>query len=426
VTILGSRLSGANNVSFDGVTSTQVNVDSDSQIRAVVPAGATSGPISVTTPAGSTTSAGTFEVLYPPQISGFSPTSGPIGVEVTITGQSFTGVTSVTFSGSDATFVVDSDSQIRATVPSAAVSGKITVTNPTGSATSAQDFTVTGPPASMTFLPTDDAFTRVEKPGNNYGELAELRVRRPSTDVVTTYLKFNVSGTAGAVVRARIRLYVVNDSKEGGSIYSVSNNYQGTSTPWTETGLVHDNAPTVSGSPLSTLGPVALNETVEFDVTAAITGDGIYSFAIQNNTTDVVKYSSKEGLVSPELIVETATVAARVQPQEGEVEVEENLAKTNSLLLPETILLKQNYPNPFNLETTIEYGLPKEGKVRLAVYNVLGQQVRTLVDGRQSAGFHKVRWNGRDQYGREVSSGLYFVRLEFADTRLLQKITLQK
>lgn len=74
--------------------------------------------------------------------------------------------------------------------------------------------------------------------------------------------------------------------------------------------------------------------------------------------------------------------------------------------------LEQNYPNPFNPKTTIRFALPQPGRVRLTIYNLLGQQIRTLINGQMSAGFHEISWEGREETGREVSSGVYFYRLE--------------
>jgi sugar lactone lactonase YvrE len=81
-------------------------------------------------------------------------------------------------------------------------------------------------------------------------------------------------------------------------------------------------------------------------------------------------------------------------------------------VLPGFYSLAQNAPNPFNPSTQIEYQLPESGEVRLVIYNLLGQQIRTLVQGAREAGIHRVGWNGQDGYGRAVSSGLYLYRFE--------------
>jgi C1A family cysteine protease len=94
------------------------------------------------------------------------------------------------------------------------------------------------------------------------------------------------------------------------------------------------------------------------------------------------------------------------------------------LVVPECYALSQNYPNPFNPETAIRYSLTQAGTVRLAVYNVLGQEVITLVSRQQPAGEHEVIWNGTDLNGRPVSSGLYFYRLEIGDFAQTKKMVL--
>ena len=75
--------------------------------------------------------------------------------------------------------------------------------------------------------------------------------------------------------------------------------------------------------------------------------------------------------------------------------------------------LAPNAPNPFNANTLIPYRLDADGPVRLEIYNLLGQPVRTLVNQYQDAGFYKVRWDARDQRGALVSAGMYLVRLHY-------------
>ena len=77
-------------------------------------------------------------------------------------------------------------------------------------------------------------------------------------------------------------------------------------------------------------------------------------------------------------------------------------------IIPGEYFLSQNYPNPFNPETIIEYGLPKAEQVVINIYDLNGQQVRNLVSQQQSAGNYLVKWNGRDNNGNKVVSGLYF------------------
>ena len=69
------------------------------------------------------------------------------------------------------------------------------------------------------------------------------------------------------------------------------------------------------------------------------------------------------------------------------------------------------YPNPFNAEAKIVFNVDKPGRVQLAVFNTLGQKVRTLADRRMEQGSHEILWNGLDDFGNQVSTGLYFVSL---------------
>ena len=75
-------------------------------------------------------------------------------------------------------------------------------------------------------------------------------------------------------------------------------------------------------------------------------------------------------------------------------------------IMPRKYVLHQNYPNPFNPVTTIGYTLPEDARVKVEIYNTLGQVVDVLVDGEQDAGVHAVTWDGSD-----VSSGVYFYRI---------------
>ena len=140
VQILGSGFTGTTAVKFNGTAAT-FTVVSDTYMTAKVPAGATTGFVNVTTPGGTFASMSKFLVI--PKVLSFNPTSGSVGTSVVITGNSFTGATKVTFGGVAATtFSVDSDSQITATVPTGAVTGKVGVTTAGGTGLSSSTFTV--------------------------------------------------------------------------------------------------------------------------------------------------------------------------------------------------------------------------------------------------------------------------------------------
>jgi hypothetical protein len=145
------------------------------------------------------------------------------------------------------------------------------------------------------------------------------------------------------------------------------------------------------------------------------------------NNSNGLDFSSREkGTASlrPKLTVTYSggSQAKIAQPPRSESEATALSTET----LPQTVTLNPSYPNPFNLETRIEYALPEPGQVRLAIYNIVGQQVRTLADEIQPAGFRSVLWNGRDDFGREVGSGTYFIRLMVGRQSFVRKILLQK
>jgi len=88
--------------------------------------------------------------------------------------------------------------------------------------------------------------------------------------------------------------------------------------------------------------------------------------------------------------------------------------------------LCRNYPNPFNSETRISFALPKEMQVTLRIYNLFGEEVAQLYDGKMTAGTHSLIWNGRNQSGQPVTSGLYLYRLESEQATLTGKMILMR
>ena len=154
VVITGTNFCGATQVQFNTTTAPTYTVNSATQITAIVPTGATTGPIHVTTGVGTADSATNFAVTTAPTITSFTPTSGAVGTSVVITGTNLSGVTSVKFNGTSATFSANTATSVTAIVPAGATTGKITVTTPGGTATSATNFTVTGTPTITSFTPT--------------------------------------------------------------------------------------------------------------------------------------------------------------------------------------------------------------------------------------------------------------------------------
>jgi len=140
IEFLGQGFTSSTTVSFNGTPATR-SVKSGTYLTAVVPSGATTGFVTITTSSGSLQSNKRFRVN--PQIKSFTPTSGPVGTVVTITGVSLTQTTTVTLGGKTAAFTVNSDTQVTTTVPTGANTGKIAIATAGGAATSAGTFILT-------------------------------------------------------------------------------------------------------------------------------------------------------------------------------------------------------------------------------------------------------------------------------------------
>jgi len=130
-----------------------------------------------------------------------------------------------------------------------------------------------------------------------------------------------------------------------------------------------------------------------------------------------------------------ATIEVKVNNKETAVSVVGN-AKLNDELssslnakvreIPSEFALSQNYPNPFNPTTTIKFAIANDARVNLVVYDMLGQKVRTLIDNEQEAGYYSVRWDGTNDFGSKVSSGIYIYRLQAGNFVQTMKMNLMK
>jgi len=102
--------------------------------------------------------------------------------------------------------------------------------------------------------------------------------------------------------------------------------------------------------------------------------------------------------------------------------------EADDAILPGDFVLKQNYPNPFNPSTTISFEVPAPSgqKVTLAIFNVLGRRVRVLVNEKLAPGSHSIAWNGRDQSGKSVASGVYLYRLKAENYQVTKKLILMR
>ncbi|MDP6170127.1 MAG: choice-of-anchor J domain-containing protein, partial [Candidatus Marinimicrobia bacterium] len=106
--------------------------------------------------------------------------------------------------------------------------------------------------------------------------------------------------------------------------------------------------------------------------------------------------------------------------------VEDAIVGLDQSTIPLVFSLSQNYPNPFNPITKIDYGLPEEAYVSLVIFDILGREVVTLVNGLQDPGYRSMTWNGTDVFGRNVSAGMYFYLLQAGEFKKVNKMILLK
>ncbi len=165
--------------------------------------------------------------------------------------------------------------------------------------------------------------------------------------------------------------------------------------------------------------PPSLNTPIAF--TAAAEGNHYYP-AIAHNPTENRFLIAYEYSDSPASIDIYSNIYTGTPPfREGTGVEQQETRKT-----PESFTLDQNYPNPFNPATEISYHLNKAGMVRLTIYNALGQKVRTLVDRFQHNGQYRIQWNGKNELGRSVPSGLYIYRMQLNKDLKIRKMLLIK
>jgi IPT/TIG domain len=219
VTITDTTFTGATAVSFNGVAATFTE-GPPGTITTTVPAGATTGPITVTTLGGPLTTTTRFTVT--PAITSFAPASGAGGTGVTITGTTFTGATAVSFNGAAATFTVSNSGTVTTKVPAGATTGLITVTTLDGTATSAASFTVTpgGPPFSLAATPSSQTVSA--------GTTTSYTVSISRQAGFADNLSFSVAGLPAAAVAS----FSPNPTSGNSSTMTVTTTSRAQVAPW--------------------------------------------------------------------------------------------------------------------------------------------------------------------------------------------------
>ncbi len=238
----------------------------------------------------------------PPAVTGFAPLSGAVGTQVTITGAGLAGATSVTFNNVASTGVtVDSNTQVRATVPASATTGVIRVTTATGTATSPSAFavtTVTPPPGNLlTTTLLADATVNSGNPTKVDGGSTTLRTRLGDVSnpiTYNSYLKFDVTGLNGTVTAARLRIYATDANAAGVSVYASGSN-------WAENGISWSTAPPL-GALLGTTGAITAGSWIEITLTPGyFTANQPYTVVLSGKSATSEYFGSRESTTMPQL-----------------------------------------------------------------------------------------------------------------------------
>jgi hypothetical protein len=150
--------------------------------------------------------------------------------------------------------------------------------------------------------------------------------------------------------------------------------------------------------------------------TSKFVADGVFSIAIYADNSMTPQHEGATPGDMVKLFVNDQMIAQQVKWTEfGDVVVVDGPQQVTGVLyqknLPTSFALHQNYPNPFNPVTTIRYELPKASRVTLTIYNMLGQEIRTLEQSDQEPGYYQSVWDGRNDEGMTVSSGIYTYRM---------------
>ncbi len=164
--------------------------------------------------------------------------------------------------------------------------------------------TVSSATGEVAFVPVADARVLEDAPDTNYGGISQLDVDSPGEE---SYVRFGVSGVAGSVLSARLRMFVENGSSDGPSLYEAGGG-------WTESGITWNNRPPAIGGAVADIGVTPRDTWVEYDVTGHVTGDAVYDFVLKPDSSNGVRFSSRETSLPPELVLVVSGSSGNVAP----------------------------------------------------------------------------------------------------------------
>ena len=420
VTIFGHYFVEPLQVFLGNEVAPSVTVLSDSILTLSVPAGAVSGPFKIINDNGEVLSADIFTVLQLPMVKSFSPTSGAAGTSILIRGQSFTGTDSVFFNDTAAeSFSVFSDSLIVADVPEFSSDGALRIHNQVGSGSSSTIFHVIERPVILSFQPEsgipDDTILIV---GMHFSDVQVVRFAQElanfmieNDDSISAFVPDNV--TAGPLI-------VENQAGSDTSADSFS-------VLQTMLQIISPNGGEVlhAGDMFEiTWNTVGEIDTVNINVSL---NDGLSWLPVARNVINMGRFQwTVPGIASVSSRVKLFSDS--VSDISDQVFTIDNITGISGKQQPteKSFELLGNVPNPFNAGTKILYTIPEEGRVQITLFSILGTRIRTLFDAIQDQGQHSVTWDGRDDDGQQVSSGVFFYRITVPKNTAVGKMILLK
>ena len=158
-------------------------------------------------------------------------------------------------------------------------------------------------------------------------------------------------------------------------------------------------------------------------------GTGDYQINAEHyNVPDSLIVSLHIGETSYDLTANPQTIVTVTDGQIGTVSITQSGMLSNDIdaTIPQVFELHQNYPNPFNPTTSINYDLPANEFVSINVFDLMGREVKTLVNKNQVAGFRSVQWNATNNLGQPVSAGMYIYTIQAGEFRHTRKMVLLK
>ncbi len=168
--------------------------------------------------------------------------------------------------------------------------------------------------------------------------------------------------------------------------------------------LIGNNIKNTRFIPSSALG--------QFEIVNSVLGDTANIFLIYNLNGKVIPPGTEITLGRLENTNTTFSIKEVVVSDANGKTLLTNIINNGEASIPVEYYLSQNYPNPFNMETRIEFGLPITSDVEINIYNILGQRIKTIINKEMSAGKHIIKWNGKNDGGSVVSSGVYIYQMK--------------